>query len=228
MKFSLRETLHRMLPTALRPPERSFALDELDLKLRPWLDFRRGFFVEAGANDGLSFSNTLFYECFRGWRGLLIEPIPKLAARCRKNRPRCVVENCALVAPEDAGKEITMNYCNLMSLVKGAMNSDEADRAHLDKGREVQGIAQSYEVKVPGRTLTEVLDQHRIERVDFFSLDVEGYELPALRGLDLERIRPRFFLIEVRDRPAIDAYLGERYEAVAELSHHDILYRARA
>ena len=34
-------------------PERSYALDQLDYKLRQWLDFKRGFFIEAGANDGV-------------------------------------------------------------------------------------------------------------------------------------------------------------------------------
>src|SRR6202008_2120463 len=82
--------------------ERSFALGGLDLKLDEALGRqRRGFFVEAGANDGVTYSNTLFFERFRGWRGLLVEPLPELAARCRKNRPRCLVENCALVGPEN-------------------------------------------------------------------------------------------------------------------------------
>jgi FkbM family methyltransferase len=208
-----------------RPPERSFALHELDLKLLPWLDFRRGFFIEAGANDGVTVSNTLFFERFRGWRGLLIEPIPDLAARCRRNRPRCIVENCALVADSRATPEVTMNYCNLMSVVRGAMTA-EAEREHIEKGCAVQKV-ESYELTVPGRTLSEVLDAHRIARVDFFSLDVEGYELEALRGLDLARHRPRFLLVETRDRTALEAHIGAHYETIAELSHHDVLYRAR-
>ena len=63
--------------------EQSFGLNGLDLALLPWLDFRDGFFIEAGANNGVKFSNTLFFERYRNWRGLLIEPIPNLAADCR-------------------------------------------------------------------------------------------------------------------------------------------------
>ena len=206
--------------------EQSFGLKGLDRALLPWLDFRDGFFIEAGANDGVKFSNTLLLERSRGWRGLLIEPIPDLAAQCRKNRPDCLVENCALVASDSAQREVAMRYCNMMSIVKGAMQSEEGDLEHIRKGCEVQRI-ESYELTVPARPLSEVLDQHGIAQVDFFSLDVEGYELEALKGLDFARHVPRFLLVECRERETIQNFLAPRYEAVAELSHHDVLFRAR-
>jgi FkbM family methyltransferase len=203
---------------------RSFALDKLDLKLRPFLNFRNGFFVEAGANDGVAQSNTLYFEKYQAWTGLLIEPIPDLATRCRQNRPGCIVENCALVPFGYAAPTIEMRYCNLMSLVKGAMRSEEADLAHVQLGSEVQRVA-SYELPVPARTLTSVLEQHRITRIDFLSLDVEGFELSALQGLDLARYRPAFLLVEARFGNEIDAFLKPRYERVAQLSEHDVLYQ---
>jgi hypothetical protein len=78
---------------------------------------------------------------------------------------------------------------------------------------------------VPARTLTAVLDSHGIRRVDFLSLDVEGYELEVLKGLDFDRFRPTLMLIEARYREEIDNFLKPRYQPVAELSHHDVLYR---
>jgi hypothetical protein len=38
---------------------------------------RDGFFIEAGAFDGESYSNSLFFERERNWTGLLIEAIPR-------------------------------------------------------------------------------------------------------------------------------------------------------
>jgi hypothetical protein len=60
-------------------------------------------------------------------------------------------------------------------------------------------------------------------------LDVEGYEASALAGLDLTRHAPRFLLIEIhepaRNRPPIDALLGDRYREHSWLSHCDLLYQ---
>lgn len=217
----------RKLGLRARPGHR--ADEELPRRLKPFLGFRNGFFVEAGANDGIAQSNTLRLERKLGWRGLLIEPIPELAAKCRKNRPGSTVENCALVASDTPDGSVTMHHCGLMSVLAGAMQpADEA--AHLAKGQALQTI-EPYDIRVPARTLCAVLDQHEVDRIDFMSLDVEGCELDVLKGLDLERYRPRLLLIEVRNRHTMDAFLQRRYEPVAALSAHatfqDVLYRAR-
>src|SRR5689334_13139538 len=75
----------------------SFGLNGLDQALLNFIGSRGGIFVEAGANDGLSQSNTAYLEFYLGWRGLLVEPIPELAVACRLNRPGAIVEQCALV-----------------------------------------------------------------------------------------------------------------------------------
>lgn len=215
-----------MLTDEATSQEQSFALNQLDLKLKPYLNFTSGFFVEAGANNGINQSNTLYLEKYRKWKGLLIEPIPELAEQCKVNRPNCIVESCALVPFGFEKPEIEMYYCNLMSLVKGAQKSQEADFQHLQKGEKVQQI-KSYELTVPARTLTSILDQYSISQIDLLSLDVEGFELDVLKGLDFEKYQPTFLLIEARYRTEIDSFLGEKYEVVAELSHHDILYKSK-
>src|SRR5258708_24678169 len=113
--------------------------DGLDEKLERYTDWDGGVFAEAGANDGLAQSNTAFFEEFRGWRGLLVEPIPDLAARCRVNRPRSVVENCALVPLAADNGSVAMTYCGLMSVVDGGWADPGAARAHVEAG--LQGHA---------------------------------------------------------------------------------------
>lgn len=206
---------------------RSYALNELDRKLSRYLDFDGGFFIEAGANDGIQQSNTLFFERHRKWTGLLVEPIPELANRCRRNRTRCLVENVALTSFEDNRHTIEMRYCNLMSLVKGAMKTPQEELAHIEAGCRGQKI-ESRDVTVPAGRLSEILDRHRIERIDLFSLDVEGFELNVLKGLDFDKHRPVHMLIEARYRQEIDSFLQPLYEPIAELSHHDVLYRLKA
>jgi FkbM family methyltransferase len=214
------------LPRYRQPHERAFGLNQLDLKLAMHVKDTGGFFVEAGANDGISQSNTLFLARYRGWRGLLVEPVPELAARCRALRPESIVEEAALVDPAHGSDTVGMHFAHLMSVVEGARGSDAEDRRHVQLGEKLQGIT-SYDLQAPARTLSSILDAHGIRRIDLLSLDLEGYEPAALRGLDLERHRPAWLLVEVWDRSTIEEIVDRWYVRVAELSELDVLYRAR-
>ncbi|TAN38414.1 MAG: FkbM family methyltransferase [Verrucomicrobia bacterium] len=208
----------------------SFALEKLDIKLEPYLRRRGGFFIEAGANNGISYSNTLYFEKYLGWHGLLIEAVPSLSEDCQKNRPRCLVEHCALVAAEYPQHTIEIQYCNLMSIVPGALGDAEEERKHIQDGLQfLKSHEKVYTTRVPAQTLSAIIDKHQIEHIDLLSLDVEGYEAQALKGIDFDRHRPEFMLIEVRRKPEIEAVIGKYYTVVAVLqaneAYADILYR---
>ena len=215
----LRRKIHEALGSARysRP-----GLYGLDRKLEEHLDFDGGFFVEAGASDGVSQSNTYFLERFRGWRGVLVEGIPELAAQCKKNRPRAAVVQAALVESARPYDTVEMHYAGLMSTVAGAMDQAGGTEAHIRRGLEVQNLKATYTVIVPALTLTDVILQHPpAGEIDLLSLDVEGMEAAVLRGLDFSRFAPRFLCVEVRDVAEIRAVLGDRYRVRAVLIEKD-------
>jgi len=207
------------------------ALNGLDRKLERYLDIDNGFFVEAGANDGFQQSNTYYFEKLRGWHGVLVEPIPELAAECRKNRRGPVVE-AALVAEDTPGATVPIRFAGLMSVLANPTASAIDPEQHVRTGLEVQHLPGSYTVEVPARTLSAILDELGVTReIDLLSLDVEGAEPMALRGLDLRRHGPRFICVEARNRPEIDAALGSTYEMVEVLTecglYQDLLFCRR-
>lgn len=229
MRFrqSIRNFRRTLFELAGNPKYSRPALNGLDAKLGRYLAKRNGFFIEAGANDGFTQSNTYYLERFLGWQGILVEGIPELFEKARRRRPCSRVFNCALGPVEQEGNEVEMVYGNLMSLVKGAMGNDEADSQHISYAKQHDSASGSYNIKVPVRTLTSILDECEVSRIDFLSLDVEGFEGPVLRGIDFKRHRPEFICIEARKRAEVEAILCPFYDTVEQLTDLDVLYRIK-
>lgn len=206
------------------------ALHGMEAKIDAAINRDGGFFVEAGANDGFTQSNTYWLERFRGWRGILIEPMPTYYEECRVERPDATIVHAALMPGETEGQTVRMRFGDLMSSVAGTHGDAEADAAWLHGGL-VLGWRDGYEADVPARTLASILDEHDAPEVDLLSLDIEGFEPQALAGLDLDRHAPRWIAVEVHDldagRRAVEEVLGERYEVDRQLSPLDLLYRRR-
>jgi FkbM family methyltransferase len=200
--------------------------DGLDRKLAEYLPERDGVFVEAGGYDGYLGSNTYWFERFRGWTGVLIEPLPELAELAKRERPRSQVVQCALVPFDHREDYVDLRYGGMMSVVSGVWDGEEDDHARIGAHRERR---ETFELRVPARPLSDVLSGASITTIDLMSLDVEGYETAVLHGLDLARHKPRFLLVEMlredRQRPEIEAILHGHYHHEAQLSGQDHLYR---
>jgi FkbM family methyltransferase len=201
-------------------------LNGLDKKLLPYLPAGVGYFIEAGANDGIRQSNTYYLEKRRSWTGLLIEPIPRLAVKCEKNRRRSTVLHTALVPPEQSGSIIKIIDLDLMTLVAGQSNGLIDSDKHVRLAEDVQRI-KATEIDVPGLTLSEILTQQGNPEVTLFSLDVEGFEVDVLRGLDFSKHKPLLILVETRGLAQVEQVLSSHYHLIATLSHHDYLFKCK-
>ncbi|MDQ2896491.1 MAG: FkbM family methyltransferase [Actinomycetota bacterium] len=199
------------------------ALHAMDRTLDQIIDRDGGFFVEAGGFDGFTQSNTYYLERFRGWQGILIEPMHELAALARANRPAAQILRYALVGPEHDGTDVEMEFGDLMTSVSGLHESDWSDSGL------VLGWRDRRTEHVPARTLSALLDATGSPAIDLLSLDIEGYEAVALSGLDLDRHAPAWILVEIHDldagRAAVGEVLGDRYVEHGQISPLDVLYR---
>jgi len=159
-------------------------------------DATSGFFVEVGANDPHERSQTWHLERL-GWRGVLIEPQPDLAAKLAQARAAKVYA-VACSSPADAGRMLPLYLAGPLSSL---------DRERMAPGAEPQSV-----IRVPSRTLDDILREAAAPApIDFLSIDVEGLELEVLLGLDLARWRPRLLMVE---------------DHVSDLRKHRFLWRA--
>jgi len=148
-----------------------------------------GFFIEAGAFNGIDYSVSYAFEQL-GWSGLLVEAIPQQAEECLKNRPNSRVVHAALVAPNaPATTSFTATHD-----VYGGMLSRRTDIADT-LAPKITPEMRSTDIIVPTRTLDSLLEAHN-GSVDFVALDLEGGEVDALKGFSLSRFRPRVLMIE--------------------------------
>jgi FkbM family methyltransferase len=148
---------------------------------------RGGYFIEAGAGDGLWISNTLLLERRYGWSGILIEPTSAFAA-LQRNRPGCICDNSGLASEAgmitmveiyDRGQAaISPAAQDNLLLSRSTKGTRPADLATMNS---YWGVAKrQYSIKA--RPLADVLTAHRApKRIDYLSLDVEGFEFEILR-----------------------------------------------
>jgi len=153
-----------------------------------WIDrhfgqMRGGIFVEAGAHDGVTFSNTCFLERERGWTGLCVEPNPDIFQALRAART-CHCLNAALgseILPAVPFIQVTGN-CSASSALASVM-----DYGRLAVFQEAHGGGPHTQIMVPQARLMDVFAFRGITHIDYFSLDTDGNELDVLAGIDFTR-----------------------------------------
>lgn len=205
-----------------------FSLNQMDRKLEIYVDFDNGYFVELGANDGVTQSNSLYFEKYRNWRGLLVEPAPQNYLKCRQNRSSEDSIYCAACVSFDYDQEfVRIAYSNLMSAPVSLESDIKDPRAHAKLGGQFLGEGEIvFEFGAVARTLNSLLlDAHAPKLIDFLSLDVEGAELEVLKGVDHQAFRFKYILVECRDFHRLSAYLEKQGYGFAEkLSEQDYLF----
>lgn len=166
----------------------------LDSMLVEILKVKNGTFIEVGAFDGISFSNTkLLEECY-DWTGILIEPSENLFKVLCANRPQSKCFQCALGAFEQDNSYAYGDF-------EGHSMSSFTNRRKKPANQ-----------KVLIRSLQSILDECNIRHINFFSLDTEGYELNILKGIDFNKTTFDYLLIEI---------YTNQYDTIVEFLHNN-------
>jgi FkbM family methyltransferase len=208
-----------------------WGLQDLDKKLIAIIGNKPGFFVELGANDGISQSNTKHLEMFHGWRGVLVEPYPGNFQKLSKTRSRATYfVNSACVSFEFQKSDIELTYSNLMTTPMEGASDVEDRKSHAQSGQKfLKGAEKVSTFSAKARTLNSILDDAGApSTINLLSLDVEGGELEVLRGVDHAKYRFSWILVESRNKEKISDFLEKLgYEFHSQLTGHDFLFRVK-
>lgn len=155
---------------------------------------KTGCYVDVGAHDPVSLSNTYFFYR-RGWTGICLEPDQGLAEKFKAVRPKDIVVTAA--ASNYTGK-------GLFYQAKASVNSSLAKTSASSENA----------VEVDVCRLEDLLKKYNVQgdAIDFMSIDTEGTEIDVLEGLNCNYYRPRLFVLEYVSpqgtNPAMFPYLS--------------------
>jgi FkbM family methyltransferase len=165
-----------------------------------------GFYVDIGAHHPLRHSNTAMLH-MKGWQGVTVEPMLQGFRAFQRFRPHAINVRAAIHNEKDS--------VTLYKFRGGLANTVMKERAEdMRESKEVIG-----EEVVPALNLNGVFERHVPEgvRVNYLTVDIEGYDTEAILAFDLDKYRPDVVCIEIH-RPDMLA-LGE-HAAVKHLSGH--------
>jgi len=152
---------------------------------------RNGFFIEAGAADGETISNTLYFETKFGWNGLLVEPNPNLLKKLySKHRKAYVLPHCLSTKPEV--EIVTFDDSGFVSgiIVEGKIRPSKV-------GDAMNALKTEKSIQVQCFPLYSILMALGNPHVDYFSLDIEGAELAMLKTLPWDKIKMTLIDVEI-------------------------------
>jgi FkbM family methyltransferase len=181
---------------------------------------RGGTFVDVGGYDGVTGSNTLFLEQWRGWTGVLVEPVPAQLDKAKTVR-RCPCLGLAVAATDGEADflEVSEGYTQMSGLAQsydpGLLGQVRADPRHKERTFRVQT-----------QTLSRILTENGLEHPDFISLDIEGGETRTLSAFPFDRHRVGIWAIENNTGgPEIGQIMSARGYQLVEFCGPDEIWR---
>jgi FkbM family methyltransferase len=169
------------------------------------------FFIQIGANDGVSGDPIREYVLKYQWRGILMEPLPEpfslLRANYSNNR-HLFLENAAISDENGTGTIYidTTDRTPLASVTPG--------RNALSKRRILD------EVTVSCLTVNTLLKKYKVNKIDLIQIDVEGYDYKVLSQFDLDKYSTKAINMEFYCLP-----ITERLKTFALLNSKDFIWK---
>lgn len=165
---------------------KSYSLDREDVIIDKILgNKKKGFYVDVGAYDPCRINNTKrFYD--RGWSGINIEPSKENYNKIVLYRKRDINLNLGI-----GNKNSQMKFYKFIPDTLSTFSTKEKLKysrlGHKFLGTEFIEI----------RKLSYILNKYcPMKKIDFLSIDTEGYDFEVLKSNDWKKFRPKVICVE--------------------------------
>lgn len=185
----------------------------------------KGTFVDIGAHDGISISNSYFFEKNMGWNGICIEPIPEVFASLTANRKCKCIQGCIWKDAQEVPFLRVWGYSEMLSGIYKNYHPEHLKRIQ----REIEQFGGRSElITVNCFDLTNLLLANKLTKVDYLSLDTEGGEYEILCSINFDLIDIDVITVEKNYDFPFEMFLSSKgYTKVSQLGCDEVYKKNR-
>ncbi len=183
---------------------------------------KHGIFIEVGAHDGISFSNTYFFEKYLNWSGICIEPNPDIFEQLTKNR-RCFCEQLCITNIPGFQPFLKCNGY-MLEMYSGLLHQyDPRHTARIDDEISIYGGSKEV-IQVKCVTFKEIFEKYNLSYIDILSIDIEGGEEAAIKTINFDTIKINIIIIEnnFNENTIKEFLLSKGYQYLVRIGKDDI------
>ena len=173
-----------ILKKKIYSPKKSYSFGGCDLLIdHIFKSKKKGFYLDVGCQHPVSNNNTyLLYR--RGWSGINIDLDPKNIRLFNLERPK-EINICKCVSSNNSKKDLFFFHSG--SPINSLEKKTTKDKSNFSLK------------KIETFTLNSILEDYKIQHIDYFNLDVEGHELDVLNNFNIQKYKPKVISVEFID-----------------------------
>ena len=139
---------------------------------------QNGYFIEIGAVDGISLSNTYLLETKYNWRGICVEPNPETFEKLKINRPQSHCCDNAIFS--ETGLTVQFDIANTCNLLSGISTYIDCHKNTVNSNKTT--------IQVTTLSFNDLLEKYNAPTfIEYLSLDTEGTEYEILKTFNFDK-----------------------------------------
>jgi len=188
-------------------------IDGIEFILKFFKDKNDGYLIDVGAADGLKDGSMTRDLISRGWKGILVEPLPMYYEQLKENyKDYEGVHTVPILCSDESGFGILYPH-------KGCSTINPEWRDACQKYW--KHVNYKEPIEIPKITLKNLMKIYNTPpQIDFLQIDTEGHDLNVLKGMDWSK-NPSLVCVEVLDMCNMERRInGGRWEPSPELKQY--------
>jgi FkbM family methyltransferase len=182
--------------------------------------------VEVGAGWPEQHSQSKLFRDV-GWRVVSFEPDPLLFGLHEKFKHE--IYQYAISDKTELNKDFKVAYMSEDINVQpwSGFHPDIMSQQRKNGLQSLEvALQKAVNIKVDYYCLNDILPKINVDNFDYLSVDVEGWELEVLKGIDFKKYTPKVLLVEnVLNNPEYNSYLSQYgYKLIDFIENQDQLY----